>query len=141
MPDYEYRCLNCRRRFTLFFTYAEYGKKAAVCPHCGSDRVQRRIARVRVARSNESRLENMADPSNLDGLEDDPRALGRMMREMSKETGEELGPEFDEVVNRLESGQSPDQIEKDLPDLGGDEGGGLPGGMGGGMGAGLDDDF
>ena len=30
----------------------------------------------------------------LEGLEDDPRALGRMMRKMSKEMGEDAGPEF-----------------------------------------------
>jgi hypothetical protein len=127
--------LNCRRRFDVFLTYTEYGTRLITCPHCQSDKVQRRIGRIRVARSGESRLENMADPGNLEGLEDDPRALGRMMRQMSSEVGEEMGPEFDEVVNRLEAGQSPDQIEQDLPDLG-------AGGAGGGMGedAGFDMD-
>ena len=139
MPTYEYRCLNCKRRFALFFSFADYGKKPVACPHCASQQVERRIGRIRVARSEESRLENMADPSSLSGLEDDPRSLGRMMREMGKEAGEEMGPEFDEVIHRLESGQSPEQIEKDMPDLGGGEEGGM-GGMGGmpGMG-GMDD--
>ncbi len=132
MPNYEYRCLNCKRRFDVFFTYAEYGSRPVVCPRCQSDNVERRIGRIRVAHSEESRLENMADPDSLAGLEDDPRALGRMMRQMSHEVGEDMGPEFDEVIGRLESGQSPEQIEKDLPDMGlGDEGG-MPGGdMGG----------
>jgi len=125
MPNYEYRCFDCRKRFVLFFTYAEYGTKPAVCPHCKGTNVQRKIGRVRVARSDDSRMENLADPSNLSGLEDDPRALGRMMREMSKETGESMGAEFDEVVERLEKGQSPEDIERELPDLGGmAEGGG-----------------
>jgi putative FmdB family regulatory protein len=118
MPSYEYRCLNCRRRFDVFMSYQEYGTRPVACPHCQSDNVRRKIGRIRVARSDESRLENLADPSSLAGLEDDPRALGRMMRQMSSEMGEEMGPEFDEVVNRLERGQSPDDIEKDLPDLG-----------------------
>jgi hypothetical protein len=78
-------------------------------------------------------LENLADPSSLEGLEDDPRALGQMMRKMSKETGEEMGPEFDEVIDRLEAGQSPEDIEKAIPDLGeGMEGMGGMGDMGGG---------
>ena len=48
-----------------------------------------------------------------------------MMRKMGKEMGEELPPEFDDVVDRLESGQSPEEIESALPDLGaGDSGGG-----------------
>jgi putative FmdB family regulatory protein len=136
MPVYQYRCLNCRRRFEIFMSYSDYGAKPAHCVHCQSDQVQRRIGRVRVARSEESRLESLADPGALEDLEDDPRALGRMMRRMSSEMGEELGPEFDEVVDRLEAGQDPEEIEKSLPELGGDDG------MGMGMGAGGDfDDF
>ena len=117
MPTYDYRCLNCKRRFQLFFTYAEYGKKPVACPHCHSEKVQRRIGRIRVARSDDSRMESLADPAAMAGLEDDPRALGRMMRDMSREVGEEMPAEFDEVVDRLEKGQSPDEIERDLPDL------------------------
>lgn len=132
MPTYEYRCLNCKRRFGLFLSYSEYGQKSVACPHCHSENVQRRIGRIRVARSDDSRMENLADPASLAGLEDDPRALGRMMRDMSREVGEEMPPEFDEVVNRLEKGQSPDDIERELPDLGSASG---PDDLGG------DDDF
>jgi hypothetical protein len=94
------------------------------CKHCGSEEVQRVIGRIRFARSEESRLDSLADPANLDGLEEDPRALGRMMRQMSSEMGEDMGPEFDEVIDRLESGQSPDEIEEALPGLADEMGGG-----------------
>jgi len=114
MPSYPYRCLDCRRRFEVFMTYTEYGARPVTCPHCASQNVQRRIGRVRIARSTESRLDDFDDPSSLDGLEDDPRALGRMMRKMGSEIGEEVGPEFDEVVHRLEAGQSPEEIEAAL---------------------------
>jgi exonuclease VII small subunit len=40
-----------------------------------------------------------------------------MMRKMSNEMGEDVGPEFSEVVDRLESGQSPEDIEKAIPNL------------------------
>jgi putative FmdB family regulatory protein len=133
MPIYQYRCLNCKRRFEAFMTYSQYGAQAMHCAHCGSKSVQRRIGRVRFARSEDSRLEDLADPSGLEGLEDDPKALGRMMRKMKSEMGSEvdgeLGPEFDEVVDRLEKGQNPEEIEQAIPDLGGE----APGGM--------DDDF
>ena len=124
MPTYQYRCLNCRKRFEAFMTYKEYGTKPVHCPHCASDQVTRRIGRIRVARSEESRLESLADPSQLDGLDDDPKALGRMMRKMSQEMPEDMGPEFNEVIDRLESGQNPDDIEKAMPEMGGGEGGG-----------------
>lgn len=122
MPTYQYHCLNCKKRFELFFTYAEYGQSPIHCTHCGSEQIERRIGRIRVAKSEESRLEKLSDPSQLAGLEDDPRELGRMMRQMSGEMGEDMGSEFGEVIDRLESGQSPEEIEKAIPDLGGGEG-------------------
>jgi putative FmdB family regulatory protein len=125
MPIYQYRCLNCKKRFEVFLSYKDYGVKSIFCPHCTSDQVQRRIGRIRIAKSEESRLDSLTDTSNLEGLENDPVALGRMMRKMGNEMGEDVGPEFNEVVDRLESGQSPEDIEKAIPDM---EGGG--GGMG-----------
>ena len=94
------------------------------CPRCGGKRLTRLISRVAVVRSEESRLDDMADPSMLDGLdEEDPKSLARWMRKMSAEMGEEMPQEFDEGVDRLESGQSPEEIEEALPDLGDDLGG------------------
>ncbi len=73
-------------------------------------------------------MEEIADPANLEGIDNDPVAMGRMLKKMKKQMGEEIAPEFDEVVNRLEKGQSPEQIEKELPDLSNppDGGGGMP---------------
>ncbi len=127
MPTYDYFCLDCQKRFDVFLSYSEYGTRGVTCSHCGSGNVRRRLTRVRIARSEENRLESLedlADPSALEGLEDNPRELGRMMRKMGRELGEDLPPEFDEVVDRLEKGQSPEDIEAALPDLaeiGGDE--------------------
>lgn len=123
MPIYQYRCNHCKKRFELFLSYQEYGVKSVYCPQCKSDQVQRRIGRVRIAKSEESRMDALTDPGDLEGLENDPRALGKMMRKMSNEMGEEVGPEFDEVVDRLEAGQSPEDIEKAIPDLEGAAGG------------------
>lgn len=124
MPVYDYRCLDCRKRFDIFMTYAEYGSRPVSCPHCSSSNVQRRINKVRVTRSDSAHLSSMADPENLEALDRDPRTLGRMMREMSGEIGEDMGPEFHEVVSRLEKGESPEDIERAMPDLGSDDMGG-----------------
>lgn len=119
MPTYDFICNNCNQRFDVFLTYSEYGQKTVTCAHCGSKDVRRRMTKVRVAKSEESRVESIADDfPGLEGLENDPQAMGRMMRKMGKEMGEEMPPEFDEVVDRLESGQSPEDIEKAIPDLG-----------------------
>lgn len=121
MPYYPYRCLDCKKRFEIFMSYNEYGVRPVACPHCKSSNVQRRISRVRIARSEESRLDSLSDFDDFDGLENDPRALGRMMRRMGQEMGEDVGPEFNEVIDRLEAGQSPEEIEAALPDLAGGE--------------------
>ena len=122
MPTYDYVCLHCGQRFDVFMSYSEYGSKPVHCEHCGSENVKRRVPRVRVAKSEESRMESMSeDLSGFEGLEEDPQAMGRMMRKMGKQMGEDLPPEFDDVVDRLESGQSPEEIESALPDLGADE--------------------
>ena len=127
MPTYDYICHNCQQKFDVFMSYSEYGRKPVHCIHCGSDNVKRRVNRIRIAKSEERRMESMegmlGGPGDLADLEKDPQALGQMMRKMGKEMGEELPVEFDEVVDRLESGQSPEEIESALPDLGGNDAG------------------
>jgi putative FmdB family regulatory protein len=119
MPTYDFICNDCSQRFEVFLTFSEYGKKTIKCAHCNSKNVRRRMTKVRVAKSEGSRMESMADDfSGFEGMEDNPEAMGRMMRKMGKEMGEDLPPEFNEVVDRLEKGQSPEDIEKELPDLG-----------------------
>lgn len=125
MPLYDYRCLDCHRSFEVYISYAEYGTRRVQCPHCQSANIRRRLPRVRLARSEEDRIESLADdfsdPNLAEGLEEDPRTLGRWMRRMSQELGEEMPPEFDEVVDRLEKGQRPEEIEQEMPELAGGE--------------------
>ncbi len=117
MPIYEYRCLDCGRKLSVFWR-SRHDVKPVSCRRCGSDRLVRMVSRVRLMRSEESRLDDLADEAMLADLdENDPRSLGRWMRRMSQELGEDLGPEFDEIVGRLEAGESPEEIEKSMPEL------------------------
>jgi putative FmdB family regulatory protein len=136
VPVYEYRCHDCKRRVSIFWrTFSDVDTESINCPRCGGTELTRLISRVRMIRSEESRLDDMADPSGLPDLdENDPKSLGRWMRKMSSEVGEDLGPEFDEVVGRLESGEDPESIEKSMPEMMGEANGG-----GDGFGGGLDD--
>jgi hypothetical protein len=61
-------------------------------------------------------MDSFDDWADVD--ENDPRAMARMMRQMSEEAGEDMPPEFDEVVGRLEAGESPEEIEQTMPELG-----------------------
>lgn len=122
MPYYDYRCQSCTKAVRLFIAYADYDDARPQCPYCASKDLKRLISRITLAKSEDSRLDAMMDDPSLTGLEDeDPRALGRFMRKMSSEMGEDMGDEFNEVVDRLEKGESPESIEKSMPDLGGDQ--------------------
>ena len=124
MPIYEYRCHDCRRRVSVWWrTFSEAETDTPRCPRCGGERLDRLVSKVRVIRSEESRLEDLADPTSLGDLdEEDSRSIARWMRKMSHEAGEDMGPEFEEVVDRLEAGESPEDIEESMPDLAGDSG-------------------
>lgn len=67
-------------------------------------------------------MESMADPTNFSGVdENDPKSVAKFMKKMGSEMGEDLGPEFSDVVERLESGESPESIEQTMPNVGGGE--------------------
>ncbi len=119
MPIYEYRCRDCRRRVSIIWrSFAEAEQGQPVCPRCGSGNLTRLISRVRVIRSTGGSLDDLSDPAALADLdENDPRAMARLMRRMADETGEDLGPEMEEVIGRLEAGEDPEAIEKSMPEL------------------------
>lgn len=100
MPIYEYRCADCRKKTTVV-TLGVHAAVEPVCEHCGGRKLRKLVSRVAVLRSEESRLENLADPSSLGGLdENDPKSVARWMKKMGKEMGEEAGEDFDEEVER-----------------------------------------
>ena len=104
MPIYEYFCYDCRKRVSVFFrTFSEAGDDKARCPNCQGANLRRLVSRVAVKRSEDSRLDELADDSSLmSGLEsEDPRALASFMRRMSDETGEPLDAEMGEMIDRL----------------------------------------
>ena len=118
MPIYEYHCQDCGRKLSVFWR-SRADVKAPNCRRCGSENMTRLISRVRVVHSDESRMDDLTDDAMLADLdENDPRSLGRWMRKMSREMGEDLGPEFDEIIGRLEAGEDPEEIEKSIPELG-----------------------
>ncbi|MBZ0316049.1 MAG: zinc ribbon domain-containing protein [Anaerolineae bacterium] len=134
MPTYEYRCNETGRHFEISYkTYADFDGAVPRSPYTGSTNVTRIIRRVAIARSNSVQLDRI-ESGDLDALAElenaDPQTLGRVMRHFGSQLDEDLGTEFDEVVERLESGQTPEEIERTMP-LGGDDvadvgGGGTP---------------
>ena len=120
MPIYEYACTACRRKVTVLTLRASETVDPQ-CDRCGSRKLTRLMSRFAMVRSEESRLDDLADPSSLDALDEKyPKSMARWMRKMGKELGEDVGDDFDEMVDELEAGSGEDAPE-DGTDTGGDE--------------------
>ncbi len=70
------------------------------CKFCKSGEVERLFSRFASPKSEESRLESLADPSNLSGLdENDPGSIAKWMKKMGKEMGEDFaGEDIDQLA-------------------------------------------
>jgi putative FmdB family regulatory protein len=113
MPIYEYICRDCRKNVSLLILNpSTYGTPQ--CPECGSQKLERIMSRFRTVRSEESRMERLADPSSFSGVdENDPVSVAKWAKKMGRELGDEAGEGFDEMVDQT--------IEEDLH-KGGDPG-------------------
>jgi putative FmdB family regulatory protein len=113
MPIYEYECLDCQKRSTFLIMNLEKEIPGLRCKKCNGSQLNRVVSRVNVVKSEEARLESLADPSKLGGLdENDPKSVARWMKKMGKEMGEEMGGEdfdqmVDEAMTEAEGGQGP----------------------------------
>lgn len=111
MPIYEFRCQDCGKKST-FLTLSVSSSLEPKCKHCESLKMTKLVSRVAVFRSEESRLESLADPAKLSGVdENDPKSVARWMKKMGKEMGEEMGEDFDESID--EAMEEAEQVEKE----------------------------
>jgi len=44
MPNYEYRCLDCKKDFSIILSIKEHDAKKAKCPKCGRKKLAQRIS-------------------------------------------------------------------------------------------------
>jgi putative FmdB family regulatory protein len=99
MPIYEYRCNDCGKisEFLLIKTDETFIPQ---CKRCKSKKMSRVLSKVRVIRSEESRMESLVDPSKWSGLDEkDPKSMAKWMKRMGKEMGEEMGEDVDAMVD------------------------------------------
>jgi len=113
MPIYEYRCEGCGK-ISEFLVIRTDETFIPQCKRCKSKKMSRILSRVRVVRSEESRLENLADPSKWGDLDEkDPKSMARMMKRMGKELGEDV-ENVDEMIDEaMEEESSSESKEED----------------------------
>ena len=98
MPIYEYTCLKCRRKMSfLVMTPASF---QPLCKYCKSAELEQNFSRFAMPKSEDRRLESLADPSSFSGLdENDPGSVARWMKKMGKEMGEDFGEDVDQLAD------------------------------------------
>jgi len=101
MPIYEYVCEGCGKRISfLVLNTASFSPK---CNKCGSTNLRRIMSRFAAVRSEESRLESLADPSRWGDLdENDPKSMVKFMKKMGRELGDEIGEDYDQLIEEAE---------------------------------------
>lgn len=99
MPIYEYECADCRRRVSLLIRSISSAPTPA-CPRCGGTALTRLMSRFVTVKSEDARLESLADDGSFGDVdENDPASVARFMKKMGKEFGDELGDDFESAVD------------------------------------------
>jgi putative FmdB family regulatory protein len=96
MPIFEYRCGDCRRRFSLLVGVVAGGTEMR-CPRCGGEQLQKLISRFSTTRSEEEALDDLGDPTKMGDM-DDPKQMMQWMKRVGREMGEDMGEDFDEMI-------------------------------------------
>ncbi|MBM3217902.1 MAG: zinc ribbon domain-containing protein [Candidatus Rokubacteria bacterium] len=115
MPIYEYECGDCRRRVSLLVMRPSVAP-APTCPRCGSTSLSRLMSRFATVKSEEARLDALADSSSVGDLdENDPGSVARFMKKMGREFGDDLGGDFDAAVDEAMAEADGDESEGAAP--------------------------
>ena len=132
MPIYEFFCADCNTIFN-FFTSRPNSEKRPDCPSCGRKKLAKMMSSfATIGKAKESEEDGL--PAGLDearmeralsglmreaeGLnEEDPRQMAGLMRKFMNQTGLSLGGRMEEAMARMEAGEDPDQVEREMGDL------------------------
>jgi hypothetical protein len=166
MPIYEYYCPDNHRIYSFYAKTFAQGQTIPKCPDNPAFLMRKILSPFAVTGRTRKSVEkepagkdaaaggdlrgNPAEDARMEAAmsamegefanvdENDPRAMGRMMRRMSELTGEKIDGEMEEVVRKLEEGADPDALEGQMGDAFGEGEGGDPDDPYGGMGPGGD---
>ena len=111
MPIYEFECVDCKGRTSIFVRTVSSEVKG-VCPSCGGGRLERIISRFGVSKSTQAvhdRYSNRDDPNYFS----DPRNIGRGVEERFAQMGMDIPSEIRETIDSARDGVMPDAV-KDL---------------------------
>ena len=131
MPIYEFYCDSCNVIFNFLSARVNTAKKPD-CPRCGKKQLERKISTfATIGKAKEGGGDPLAglDETKMERAfesllresehinEDDPKQMASLMRKFTTQTGINLGGPMEEALSRMEAGEDPDQVEKDMGQL------------------------
>jgi putative FmdB family regulatory protein len=131
MPIYEFYCEDCNTLFN-FFSKTINTRKKPKCPLCKTQPLTRQMSAFAVTGRaqedggiddlpiDENKMEQAmqmlaGEAENIN--EDDPKQAAVLMRKLTRMTGLEMGDGMEEALQRMESGEDPEQIEAEMGDI------------------------
>jgi putative FmdB family regulatory protein len=103
VPVFEYRCQACGRKFSaLVGVTAEPDDEK--CPHCGGRETSKLVSRFARYRSEDDRIDALADRLETMGEPDSPSEMRDVMREMGKAMDEDVSDEMEQLFEDDMSG-------------------------------------
>jgi putative FmdB family regulatory protein len=136
MPIYEFYCDSCNVVFNFLSGRVNTSTKPD-CPRCGKKEISRQMSTfATIGKATEDQDNMMAgiDETKMEeafgslmqeaeGMnEEDPRKMATLMRKFTEKTGMNLGDTMEEAISRMEKGEDPDVVEKEMGDrLDGDD--------------------
>lgn len=107
LPVYEFRCRDCGRRCALLVgMVAEPDDER--CPHCGSAALVRLVSRFRRGRTEDDRMDELAERLESAGDPEGTAATRALVREVGKAMDEDFSDEMEEMFEAdMESPEEP----------------------------------
>lgn len=132
MPIYEFYCEPCNTVFQFFSRRINTSGRPA-CPGCGRKNLKREASSFSTSGRGSKTDDGKGGPAGLDDSavesaletmakeaetvnDNDPRQAARLMRRFSDMSGMPLGGTMEEALSRMESGEDPESIERELGD-------------------------
>nr|ALS89080.1 transposase zinc-ribbon domain protein [uncultured bacterium] len=111
MPIYEYHCQECGRDQSVLFLSQREAKSRPQCKYCGVRRLTRLLSRFAYHQGETDRLQDFDTSAPRDeSFYKDSRNVGLWAKKRAKEMGVDLGPQFEETVEKARSGKIIDDL-------------------------------
>jgi len=114
VPIYEYRCKSCRRKVQVYVKGFS-GTPEVTCSFCGGKELDRLFSTFAMVRGDSDIYDDILSDSSLVNrmMANDPKALVEWSRRMGGTEGEDT-PEYQEMIERMERGESVESVASDM---------------------------